>query len=89
VSSELERAARAQAVLENPEFQAACDDIERGIVDRWKSCSISDTEAQTYLKLMLKVHGDFVGTLKRRMVDGKMAEIKIERESRLTKFFQR
>lgn len=82
-AEELTRAAHASAVLENPEFQAALDDIERGIVERWKSASVADEEGHRYLKLMLKIHGDYVATLKQRLSDGKMAEIKIKRKTLL------
>ena len=42
--TDIARAGRAQEILDNPEFQAACDDIEQGIVDRWKASSINDKE---------------------------------------------
>jgi len=86
---DITRAGLAQAILDNPEFQAACDDIEQGIVDRWKAVSVNDKEAQTYLKLMLKIHIDFIGTLKRRLDNGKMADIKIERQNKIAGIFQR
>jgi|SaaInlStandDraft_2_1057019.scaffolds.fasta_scaffold214080_2 hypothetical protein len=87
--TDIARAGRAQEILDNPEFQAACDDIEQGIVDRWKASSINDKEGQIYLKLMLKIHGDFIGTLKRRLDNGKMADIKVDRQNKIAGIFQR
>lgn len=85
---ELERAANAQIIIDNPEFQAAITDIEQGIIARWKAIGITDIEAQTYLKLMHKIHGDFVATLKQRLNSGKMAEIKIERKNKVVGMFR-
>jgi len=87
--SDIARAIKAQAVLDNSEFQSAIDDIEFGIVARWKACSVNDTEAQQYLKVMLKIHHDFINTLKRRLTDGKIEEIKIERQSKIAGIFRR
>ena len=87
--ADITRAGLAQSILDNPEFQAACDDIEQGIVDRWKAVSVNDKEAQTYLKLMLKIHIDFIGTLKRRLDNGKMADIRIDRQNKIAGIFQR
>lgn len=84
-----ERAALAQTILDNPEFDAAFADIEAGIVDRWKATGIADTEGQQYLKLMLKIHQDYKSTLKRRITEGKVEEIRIERESKLKGLFRR
>jgi len=86
--TDIARAGRAQEILDNPEFQAACDDIEQGIVDRWKASSINDKEGQIYLKLMLKIHDDFIGTLKRRLDSGKMADIKVERQNKIAGIFR-
>ena len=44
---------------------------------------------QIYLKLMLKIHGDFIGTLKRRLDNGKMADIKVDRQNKIAGIFQR
>lgn len=89
MTTEIERAAHAQAILDNPEFQAAFDDIETGIIDRWKATSVTDTEAQTYLKLLLKIHGDYLHTLKRRITDGTIKEIKIERQNKIASMFRK
>jgi hypothetical protein len=38
---------------------------------------------------MLKIHGDFIGTLKRRLDNGKMADIKVDRQNKIAGIFQR
>lgn len=78
--SDLQRAEDARIVLDNPEFQAAFDDIERGIIERWKATSVTDAEGQRYLKLLHKIHQDYRLTLVARLNSGKMAEQKIKRE---------
>lgn len=87
--SDMTRAEDAQAVLDNPEFQAAFDDIERGIIERWKATSLTDTEGQRYLKLLHKIHQDYRATLKARIGDGKMEELKIKREGLFNRVFNR
>lgn len=87
--SEITRADDAQAILDNPEFQAAFDDIERGIVERWKATSVTDAEGQRYLKLLHKIHQDYRLTLVSRINSGKMEEQKIKREGLVSKILRR
>lgn len=87
--SEITRADDAQAVLDNPEFQAAFEDIERGIVERWKATSVTDAEGQRYLKLLHKIHQDYRLTLITRINSGKMEEQKIKREGFVSKILRR
>lgn len=44
---------------------------------------MTDEEGLRYLKLMLRIKRDFEATLKKRLPDGKAAEIKIRRTSLL------
>jgi len=87
--SDMLRGENAQLILENPEFVSAFDDIERGIVDRWKATGVSDTEGQRYLKLLLKIHHDYRSTLQARINSGKMEEVKIKREGIVSNMFRR
>ena len=87
--SEITSADDAQAILDNPEFQAAFDDIERGIVERWKATSVTDAEGQRYLKLLHKIHQDYRLTLVSRINSGKMEEQKIKREGLVSKILRR
>lgn len=69
--------ARAREVLENTEFIAAFDAIEKEVIDTWTSSPARDAEGRerlwTYLHLLRKVRTQLMST----METGKLAQLDI------------
>lgn len=83
--TDIARAGRAQEIIDNPEFMEAYNDIEKDIVNRWKISKIHDEEGHKYLKIMLKIHTDYLSLLKTRIRSGKVAEVKVTNMDRQNK----
>jgi len=75
---------QAERLLEqvNPYF----DMVENAILDKWKESPIADKEGQHELRLMYKLLGDLKANIRTAIDTGKMAQIQIERESKLLQF---
>jgi hypothetical protein len=75
---------QAERILE--EVSPYFDMVENAILDKWKESPIADKEGQHELRLMYKLLGDLKANIRTAIDTGKMAQIQIERESKLLQF---
>mgnify|MGYP001118389449 CR=1 FL=1 len=61
------------------------EQVKQGIIDKWQQAPLRDREGHHELKLMLKLLGDLTGYIQTTMETGKMAQIQLETERRMTK----
>lgn len=80
-----ERGYQANELLNNELFSESINMLRQGIVDKWRETPIRDKEGQHELKLMDKVLTDMVNYLKTIISNGKMADIQLEQEKKLSK----
>lgn len=85
LSDELRRGEQARQLLQNEIYQDAIAQVRQAIIDKWISAPMRDIEGQHELKLMLKLLGDVTGYLQTTMETGKMAQIQVESERRMTR----
>jgi hypothetical protein len=78
------RGRQAKELLENAMFREAMDSLRDGIITKWRGCPIRDLDGQHELKLMDKLLIDIEAYLKVIIDTGKMAEIQLSRESKIT-----
>lgn len=84
IEADLDRAARAKAVLDNTAYQEAFEDVRRAIHEAWEAAPVRDTEGQQILKLQLKLLSDVRANLDRAIADGKMAAIELDQRRKAT-----
>lgn len=84
-SDELRRGEQARQLLQNELYQDAVTQVRQAIIDKWISAPMRDIEGQHELKLMLKLLGDLTGYVQTTLETGKMAQIQVESERRMTK----
>ena len=77
-TAEVQMGREAQELWEHPAFNQALLDIRTAIHEKWATEGVDDVEGQRTLRLMLKLLDDLEGNIKRRMSNGKLAEIVIE-----------
>ena len=77
------RGARASALLADEMFKETIAELRQGIMDKWRAAPIRDIEGQHSLKLMDKLLSDIVGYIQTVADTGKMAEIQLEKESKV------
>ena len=82
---ELNRAEQARQLLNNEMYVTAVDAVRQAIIDKWITAPMRDIEGQHELKLMLKLLGDVTGYIQTAIETGKMAQIQLEQEQRMTK----
>ena len=74
---------RAKEVLENEQFTAAFEAIEKELIDAWKTSPQRDAEGRErihqYLTLLAKVKSHLVST----MESGKLAELEVRHKQTL------
>lgn len=85
IDVELRRAEQARQLLQNEMYVNAVNTVRQAIIDKWISAPMRDIEGQHELKLMLKLLGDVTGYIQTALETGKMAEIQLEQERRMTK----
>jgi hypothetical protein len=85
MSLELETSKGAQANRLMEEISPYLDMVKAAIIDKWESSPVADIEGQHELRLMRKLLGDVEANIKTAIETGKMAQIQIEHESKLTK----
>lgn len=84
LNDELTRGAWARQIIDNPIYQEAFDEVENGIIQKWKDCPIRDQQGAHELKLMLKLLGEVKQHIQTVFDTGKMAEIQTEQERKVT-----
>lgn len=80
--AEAAKGSKASQLLENEIFKEVMGKLRQGIMDTWAESPIRDIEGQTSLRLMLKLHDDFMGHVVSIANTGKMAAKQIENESK-------
>lgn len=83
-SDELRRGEQARQLLQNELYVDAIEQVKQGIIDKWQQAPLRDREGHHELKLMLKLLGDLTGYIQTTMETGKMAQIQLETERRMT-----
>ena len=84
-SEELRRGERARQIVENEIYTDAIAAVKQGIFDKWVSAPLRDREGHHELKLMLKLLGELTGYIQTTMDTGKLAQMQLESERRMTK----
>lgn len=92
LSKEIDRGARAEALLNDELFKESMEIVEKAIIDRWRDSPVGDKDGQHELRLMLKAFTDFRKNLEEALNTGKIATLQrrqeIEKESKIKKFFR-
>lgn len=80
IEREIDRGAKAKALLNDPLYREAVDKVRQGILDRFSNAPLADKEGIYTLRLMLKVLNDIEGNITEVAQTGKLAEIQLEQE---------
>ena len=86
---ELDRGAKARAVLDSELFQEAVKVIEDDTLTKWKISPIRDVEGREALRLKWQVIQEIVTHLKDVMMTGKMASQELNRKLTLVERVKR
>lgn len=88
LEADIDRAQRAEALINNPTLTEAFADVATAIHQAWEAAPVRDTEGQQILKLQLKLLSDVRANLERAIADGKVAVFELEqrRKSNLADF---
>lgn len=84
-SEELRRGEQARQLLQNELYQDAVTQVRQAIIDKWMQAPLRDREGHHELKIMLKLLGDLTGYIQTTLETGKLAQIQVESERRMTK----
>lgn len=79
----LSRAAKAAALLADPEMQAAFAAVREALRDQMEACPIRDAEGFMALRLQLKLLGDLRANIESVMNTGKLVQHRIDELERL------
>ena len=74
---------RAKTVLDNQAFIDAYQAVRDAIIDSWERCPIQDKDVAHELKLMLKIHKDLGGHLRKAVENGEFAAKELARDKTL------
>ena len=85
---EVKRGAEARMILDHPLVQEVLTGFRKGLEAQRSKCPIKDAELHTKLIMLEQVFNAFEHGFKTSMETGKLAEIKLQQESRL-RLFQR
>ena len=77
---ESQRGYQASQLIDNPIYKECISELRKGIVEKWRTAPIRDSEGLYSLKLMDKLLTDIEGYIKNVAETGKMADIQLERE---------
>jgi hypothetical protein len=76
----LNRAARAQAILNDPLVKEAMEHMEAECWQLFKKLAPSDSEGIMQVKAMQYFHGKYIAFFEKTMNDGKLAKLELERK---------
>lgn len=82
---ELRRGEQARQLLANELYVETFALVRQGIIDKWISAPMRDIEGQHELKLMLKLLDDVTGHIKHVLDTGKMSQIQLQSDSRMSR----
>jgi hypothetical protein len=83
LNDESARGARARKLLDAQPFKDAIAAVKAGIVQRWETSPVRDTEGQHELRLMRKLLDDLLKHIADAADTGKMAEMQLAHERSL------
>ena len=81
---ELRRGELARHVVENEIYQDAIKQVREGIIKKWEEAPLRDREGHHELKIMLKLLCEITGYIQTTMDTGKMAQIQLEHDRKVT-----
>lgn len=83
LSDAINRGHRAQRILEDELFVQASDHIDAECFRKFKETPPTDTEALSQIAGIQYLHGKYKAFLRAAVQDGKLAQIEVERVSKL------
>lgn len=75
---EIERALRAQKIVNDPLFDEAFQMVKTAILEKIEAAPLRDTEGAEKLRIMLKLLRDVRAVFEQAVNDGKVAEHRLE-----------
>ena len=84
--NKIERAEKAQRILNDPIFSEAFENTRQAIFQRIEQTPIRDDEGLKHLRLSLKLLGDVKANLTAILNEGKVEEYRIEEKKRFALF---
>jgi hypothetical protein len=82
MSQKIDRAQKAERLLNDPEFTAAFDATRLAIFDQIERTPIRDDEGLKHLRICLKLLSDVKANIVAVLNDGKIEEFRIEQQKR-------
>lgn len=79
----IERAQKAQHILNDPIFQEAFDSVRQALLQKFESAPVNDLEGMGKVRLCLKLLSDVKANLVAIVNDGKVAEFEMEEKKRV------
>lgn len=86
---EIERGHKAGQLLDNEMFQEASKHVESEIFRMFEKVHPTDIEALSQIKAMQYMHGKYLAFLRNVIQNGNLAQLEIERKSKLAKLRDR
>jgi hypothetical protein len=80
--NKIDRAQKAERILNDPEFIAAFDATRQAIFDQIERTPIRDDEGLKHLRICLKLLADVKANIVAVLNDGKIEEFRIEQQKR-------
>ena len=80
--NKIDRAQKAERLLNDPEFTAAFDATRQAIFDQIERTPIRDDEGLKHLRICLKLLSDVKANIVAVLNDGKIEEFRIEQQKR-------
>ena len=75
---ELDRATRAEALLQNPLIKEAFEELEKEFVEAWKGSSIGDSQNREHIYQLLQALEALKGHFSKVLQDGKLAKERLK-----------
>jgi len=76
----LDQAAKARTVLDSEPFQNAYNAVGAAIVEAWQNSPVRDRDGAHELRLLWKLHCDYMGHLRKAIDDGKFAAEQLKQD---------
>lgn len=89
LSDAINRGHRANRILEDEIFKEAADHIDAECFRLFKATHPTDTEALAQIAGIQYLHSKYKAFLRAALNDGKLAQIEVERQSKLKKALKR
>ena len=76
--AQVDRAAKAEALLRDPIMVEAFEALDREFVSAWKESAITDTEAREHIYRLLQALDALKGHFRQVLEDGKLAKDRLK-----------